>query len=339
MLLIAAIPRTTAGIRSDQRSTRSIDAPPRDVTRRGCPNTGGTHVIAANSRTMAGLRSDQRRRESTSGGCDNQAVTPTVAIDVRMSIDVEQPGEMALCVGVSAPEVRETLAVSTAEGAAVAVRDLRTDAGRTQILGAQPGRLYLSYRAQADLTDPAAAPLGEVDALVYRRPSRYCPSDRLAGLAAAQFGGLEPGQVPAALEEWLYTTVAYVPGTTDAADDALHPLLTRTGVCRDFAHLGVAMCRALGIPARYTAVYAPGLHPMDFHAVFEAAIDGAWYVFDGTRLAPRGSLVRIASGRDAADTALLTPLGAVVGMVSPDLTVTTSGDLPFDDRSALVALA
>ena len=256
-----------------------------------------------------------------------------------MTIDVEQAGDMALCIGVSALQARETFQVSDAQGAAVAVRDVRIRAGRTQIVDAPPGQLQLSYRASADLSAPTAEPLGEVDALVYRRPSRYCPSDRLAGLAAAQFGGLEPQQVPAAVEQWLYTTVAYVPGTTDAADDALHPLLTRTGVCRDFAHLGVAMCRALGVPARYTAVYAPGLHPMDFHAVFEAVIYGSWFVFDGTRLAPRRSLVRIASGRDAADTALLTPLGARVGVVQHDLTVTTSGDLPYDDRSDLVPLA
>jgi len=130
-----------------------------------------------------------------------------------------------------------------------------------------------------------------------------------------------------------------VPGSTDARDDALHPLLTRTGVCRDYAHLGVALCRALGIPARYAAVYAPGLSPMDFHAVFEAAIDGRWYVFDGTRLAPRRSLTRIASGRDAADTAFLTPLSAVVGSVQHDVTVTADPDLPVDDRNAPVPLA
>jgi transglutaminase-like putative cysteine protease len=115
-------------------------------------------------------------------------------------------------------------------------------------------------------------------------------------------------------------------------------VLARTGVCRDFAHLGVAICRALGIPARYTAVYAPGLDPMDFHAVFEAAIDNHWYVFDGTRLAPRASLARIGSGRDAADVALLTPAGATLRSLSQDLTVTSSPHLPTDDRGGLVTL-
>ncbi len=266
-------------------------------------------------------------------------MTVTVAIDAWMSIEVQQPGELALCVGATSPQTSETLRVSDAAGYPVAVREVRTDGGRTQVISALAGELSLSYLAHADLPARDAAAVNPAEALVYRRPSRYCPSDRLGGLAYAHFGGLDPRQIPFAVEQWLNETVSYVPGTTDAADDALHPLLTRMGVCRDFAHLGVTMCRALGIPARYTAVYAPGLDPMDFHAVFEAAVAGAWYVFDGTRLAPRRSLVRIVSGRDAADTALLTSLGAVVGAVSHGLTVTTADDLPIDDRSALVPLA
>ena len=98
-------------------------------------------------------------------------------------------------------------------------------------------------------------------------------------------------------------------GDRDAAADTL---LAGAGVCRDYAHLVVALLRALNIPARLVAVYAPGCDPMDFHAVAEAWVDDAWHIVDATQLAPRESMVRIATGRDAADTAFLTTRGGVM---------------------------
>jgi hypothetical protein len=92
------------------------------------------------------------------------------------------------------------------------------------------------------------------------------------------------------------------------------------------------------IPARLVAVYAPGLSPMDFHAVAEACLDGAWYVVDGTLLAPRQSLVRIATGRDAADTSFLSSYGAPVSLGPLTVTATVEGDLPTDDVRALAQL-
>ena len=116
------------------------------------------------------------------------------------------------------------------------------------------------------------------------------------------------------------------------------PLGTGQGVCRDYAHLVVTMCRALGMPARYVSVYAPGLSPMDAHAVVEIAVDGVWRVFDATRLAPRASMVRIGTGRDAADIAILTALGGSSGARGSG-----AGDvgpaLPVEDLDALVVLA
>ena len=108
-------------------------------------------------------------------------------------------------------------------------------------------------------------------------------------------------------------------------------------MCRDYAHLVVALLRALNVPARLASVYAPGLSPMDFHAVAEAAIDGRWCVVDATTLAPRSSLVRIATGRDASDTAFLSIHGAATEL--DDLTVTAVvDDLPRDDVTELVSL-
>jgi transglutaminase-like putative cysteine protease len=115
-------------------------------------------------------------------------------------------------------------------------------------------------------------------------------------------------------------------------------LLSRQGVCRDYAHLVVALLRALDVPARLAAVYAPGLAPMDFHAVAEALVDGCWRVADATLLAPRAGLVRIAAGRDAADTAFLSTYGGAAQLVSVDVTATVSGPLPADDVTALMSI-
>ena len=102
------------------------------------------------------------------------------------------------------------------------------------------------------------------------------------------------------------TRLNYVPGSSYLIDGAVETMLSGAGVCRDFAHLVVALLRAVKIPARAVSVYAPGLYPMDFHAVAEAFVGGQWRVVDGTLLAPRQALVRIATcWRDAADIAFL----------------------------------
>lgn len=269
-------------------------------------------------------------------------VTFHVLVSTSLTVPVEQAGRLAVSVAVASPDPgSERLSVTDASGSAVDVSEVATAGGRVHVIRVEPGEVAVDYEAAVTPTGPSVESTAVVTTeqeLVYLRPSRYCPSDRIAGLATSQFGGLAPADAVRAIEEWLNVEIRYEPGSTAADDDALHPLLMRGGVCRDFAHLGVAMCRALGVPARYASVYAPGLDPMDFHAVVEAAIDEKWRVFDGTRLAPRQSLVRIASGRDAADTALVTPLDANIGMVTPTLTVTAQPDLPHDDRSSLVSL-
>ena len=121
-------------------------------------------------------------------------------------------------------------------------------------------------------------------------------------------------------------------------DSAEHTLLTGMGTCRDFAHLGIALCRATGIPARFTAVYAPGLYPMDFHAVFEPLQDGRWSVHDPTGLAPRSSLVRIVTGRDAADTAFSSINSGVATLEDVEVTATVGSVLPRDNLTDTVEL-
>ena len=131
----------------------------------------------------------------------------------------------------------------------------------------------------------------------------------------------------------------YVPGSSGPIEGAVDILLKRQGVCRDYAHLVIALLRALDVPARMAAVYAPGLDPMDFHAVAEAAIGDEWRVVDATLLAPRSSLVRIATGRDAADTPFLSAYGGAADLLETEVTAVVDGQLPGDNVHALVSLS
>ena len=129
-----------------------------------------------------------------------------------------------------------------------------------------------------------------------------------------------------------------VEGSSQPTDGAVDSMLKRQGVCRDYAHLVIAMLRALDVPARLAAVYAPGLDPMDFHAVAEVAVSDTWQVVDATLLAPRSSLLRISTGRDAADTAFLSVYGGHADLDEVDVTATIDGDLPADDLHQLTAI-
>ena len=208
---------------------------------------------------------------------------------------------------------------------------------RLHSLIAGPGRLVVDYAAIVEAI-PAIAPLNEMDRVEYLRPSRYCESDVVTPTARSLFPTQTGHELVQAVRDWVSKNVRYTPGVSFATDGAAHSLLTRRGVCRDYAHLTIAMLRAKDVPARYASVYAPGLSPMDFHAVAEAYVDGAWWVVDSTGLAPRQSLVRIATGRDAADVAFLTNHWA--DLFLQNLVVTATADvLPNDDHQSLVALA
>ncbi len=173
----------------------------------------------------------------------------------------------------------------------------------------------------------------DIEALTYLRQSRYAPSDELLGFAMAELGGLPADdERPGAIASWVFERFAYTLGASGPLDTAVDTLLSGAGVCRDFAHVTIALCRALEIPARLVSVYAPGLSPMDFHAVVEARVGGRWQVLDATRLAPRTSLVRIATGRDAADTAFVTTLAGRAELTLAEVYAVIDGDLPGDDH-------
>ncbi|MCW6003389.1 transglutaminase family protein [Micromonospora sp. CPCC 205371] len=211
--------------------------------------------------------------------------------------------------------------------------------GRQHLVHVEPGTVTVDYAATVAGGAGMPARVTDEERIEALRPSRYCPSDRLAGMAQSHFG--EP---PTALErvraicDYVWRHVAYVSETSGPTTDAIDTLIAARGVCRDFAHLVAALCRAVDVPARIASVYAPGLAPMDFHAVVEAEIDGRWQVWDATRLAPRPTLVRIATGRDAADTAFITVTAGRAELRSLTINATAAGELPLDDHDQLAAL-
>ncbi|MGW5438208.1 transglutaminase-like domain-containing protein [Nocardia asteroides] len=210
---------------------------------------------------------------------------------------------------------------------------------RLHVLDARAGTLRLDYRATVYGT-AVPEPVSDYDIALYRRPSRYAESDKLLGYAATEFGyGIVDPEVAARVAAWVGRRISYVAGSSAPIDGAVETLLSGTGVCRDFSHLVVALLRAVGVPARVAAVYAPGCVPMDFHTVAEAYVDGAWHTFDPTCLAPRSSLVRIATGRDAADVAFLDNHGGDITLTALTVNAFVDGPLPSDDFVQPVAIA
>lgn len=193
-------------------------------------------------------------------------------------------------------------------------RFLRLETGRHKALAlhytASVECDFQTYRAGAVEQTPVAD-LGAAT-IPYLFPSRYCQSDRLSRLAFDLVGDIDnPHQKVVAISDWIHGNVEYLPGSTDSMTSAYDTVTQRTGVCRDFAHLAIALCRAVNIPARYFSGYAYELEPPDFHACFECFIGGAWTVFDATHLAHLNGLVRIGTGRDAADAAVASIFGNV----------------------------
>jgi len=191
-----------------------------------------------------------------------------------------------------------------------------------QRLIAPPGHFSVATAAEVmttvSLDRAPGAPFVEIQylpdaVLSYLLPSRYCESDRFNLMAleitAGQLTGYD--QV-AAIETWLRNTIRYEPGTSDIPISAVEVNGRQSGVCRDLSHLGIALCRAISIPARMVVGYLHALEPMDFHAWFEAYVNGRWYSFDATQTELKGGYVTIGYGRDAADVAIYNQFGPPV---------------------------
>jgi len=255
-------------------------------------------------------------------------------VSSRVRLSVTEPADLVFSVAVAFTNVieSETLTV-TLNGAPLdrsAIVEL-TDAHGTRLhrVAAPVGVLEVEYAATVSGSTPLDAEA--MDKVEYLRPSRYCDSDRLVNVAHSHLGGLTGWDLVEGARSWVLQNVIYNPGSTDPVDGALETYLSRAGVCRDSTHLTIAFLRARGIPARLVAAYAPGLVPMDFHAVTEVLMDGEWYVIDATGLSRRPALVRIATGRDAADTAFLTIVSGRAELQWVEANAITREPLPFDD--------
>ena len=252
-------------------------------------------------------------------------------IDVAAGLTMTspEPATALLQIAVTTPAAERLTVVSGGEP--VEPEEFEVDGARVHRLRLNSGDTAVSYTAAADDGGPArkVTPAAWAQAL---RPSRYCPSDQLEGFATTEFDrSLPRAELVAAVAAWVHRRLVYTSGASRPVDTAVDTLLAGQGVCRDYAHLTITLLRALDVPARLVAVYAPGLAPMDFHAVVEADVDGIWSVVDATRLAPTRSLVRICSGRDAADTAFLSLFGGVAQFRTMTVTATTAGPLPAPD--------
>ena len=198
-------------------------------------------------------------------------------------------------------------------------------ANRINRLYSEGGAVTVRYAGTVELdhviNDPAMVEERAIcgmpsEVIPYILPSRFCPSDKMQSLATAMFGNLAPGYARVvSICEWVTQHVRFKPGASDATTSALDTFDSRVGVCRDYAHLMISMCRALNIPARYVTGVDYGadaaLGPTDFHAYVEVFLGQRWYLFDASGLVPVMGLIRIGTGRDAADVSFATVFGTV----------------------------
>lgn len=200
-----------------------------------------------------------------------------------------------------------------------------------QRLVAPAGRfsVFTSVDVQTSQASDVApgAPFVEVqqlpdETLPFLLPSRFCESDRFTQLASSVTAGAASGYDQCtAIVEYIRQTTQYTPGAGQQIVSACEVNEMPQAVCRDLAHLGIACCRALSMPARMVVGYLENLEPMDLHAWFEAYVGGRWYTFDPTQNNLQGGRVAIAYGRDAADVAIYTQFGDPVELVLMEVTV------------------
>jgi transglutaminase-like putative cysteine protease len=198
---------------------------------------------------------------------------------------------------------------------------------RSQRVLLQPGENVVRYDAlvtvspEPDIIRPNArfVPPQELspELLRYTLPSRYAETDELLNFAWENFGKVPAGWERAkAICDWVHRHIEYKLGYSFSDWSAADTILRRHGVCRDMAHVIIALCRAFNMPARYSVAYLPDINvaedgtPMDFHAYAEVWLEGGWQVFDARYNISRKGRIFIASGLDATDTAFATIYGA-----------------------------
>lgn len=261
-------------------------------------------------------------------------MTTTRHASSTLTVDVSRPAELVFSVAISTDytDAEERLTFTLNDAELTADELIAPSGSRLHRLSNVPaGKLVVDYSVSVPSPAPEATIQG-IDEILFTRPSRYCDSDRLFSLAGAHFGHLSGMELLRGVADWVSSNITYQLGSSRVVDGALDTYVTRRGVCRDYAHLVIAFLRARNVPARMVSVYAPGLKPMDFHAVVEAYVDGTWHLIDATGLAPRDTMVRICTGRDASDTAFMTTLGGRTQLQLIGVKAWVDGDLPSDDH-------
>jgi transglutaminase-like putative cysteine protease len=246
-------------------------------------------------------------------------------VSAEMGYEVHSAGTLILNIHALRTPTQAVLEETFTINPYVKVEELFSVNGENRIIRLEipePGNVQIVYKATVDNafeikdhTDREEIMVGKMDPqiLPYLYPSRYCQSDKLFRLANNLFGHIiSPFEKVVAMTNWINRNVEYRSGFSNAQTSAYDTVTEQVGVCRDFAHLGIALCRALTIPARYFTGYAYQLKPGDFHACFEAYIGDEWILFDATKLVPLNGLIKIATGRDAADTAIANIFGNIL---------------------------
>lgn len=243
-------------------------------------------------------------------------------VSCRLEYEVGFPSTLLLSILPQKNEAQTIMEERLTVRPRIPVEEFTIDGGGTRFLRLKTGRkkqFTVDYQGTVDcdyrmftagaMSDETVAEMDRT-AMPLLFPSRYCQSDRLSRFAWDHFGNISgPFEQAVAVTNWIHKNVEYLRGSTSSNTSAYDTVTQRTGVCRDFAHLGIAICRALNIPSRYFTGYAYQLEPPDFHACFECYIGGRWLIFDATRLAHLNGLVRVGVGRDAADVAVASIFG------------------------------
>ena len=244
-------------------------------------------------------------------------------VETVLEYEVKEPTHFCFNIEAAHWPTQKILSERLAVSSGVAVRNYIDEGSGNRFFrfDARPGPLLVDYKADVEVySEPVdenlpETPVSQVPDHIFKylMPTRYCESDVLCSVAQQMFGKEAPGIGRVRkIVQWVHDSIVYRPGSSTSTTTAQEIFVQRAGVCRDFAHLGITLCRALNIPARIVVGYVWFEEPpQDFHATFEAWIGGRWVLFDPSGMAPVDRLVRIGTGRDAKDVAFSTFFGAV----------------------------
>jgi transglutaminase-like putative cysteine protease len=260
-------------------------------------------------------------------------------VDCELDYEVRKQSVFVFNLGAASTPDQQILAESFTTTGNLLVDEFFDEVGHNRFhrVNVPPGAFSVRYLATVEVLPApvdlyaAELPLAQLPGYVlsYLQSSRYCEVEKTYGFALRQFGGILAGYGRVrSICDWIKSNVDYLIGSSTVTSGAHDVLASRAGVCRDFAHVGITLCRALNIPARFVTAYTRYVDPPpDFHAVFEAYLGDRWYLFDATGLAPISDLIRIGTGRDASDVSFSTFFGsAQMRRLSPLVAVAGDGE-------------